>query len=205
MPADESLAFARLFARRREELNLSVVDIADRSRQPLEIVIGWEQGSAIPTSTELVDISDVLKLPFSLLEEALRRVHEHRASQTTPDPHPMVNDETLYDVDLIQLDEEPDADYPTPQGEPPRPGPVMGAWSRFTSTLSTRFRQEPPRSALPVTNPSYLENPEELVTYRLRLIMSVTGIAILALMLRWALGGLIAAISDLWMALAGTL
>ena len=57
----------------------------------------------------------------------------------------------------------------------------------------------------PVTNPSYLEERDELITYRLRMIFAAAGIAVLVLLLRWALGGLGSAISDLWTALAEAL
>ena len=43
------------------------------------------------------------------------------------------------------------------------------------------------------------------MTYRLRMIFTAAGVAVVALVLRWALGGLGSALADLWSALTDAL
>lgn len=202
MSPDEGLAFARLFAKRREEMDVSVVDIATRTGRPIEVVVGWEQGSAIPDSDELVDLSATLKLPMPLLEEALRRVHEHRKLLPPPEPEAGLDEDTLYDIEIVELQEESDLlthpdgealDFP----EPPR--------SKLVSAARQSLGRRRALARAPVANPSYLEDSEETMTYRLRMIFAAAGVAVVALLLRWALGGLGSALADLWGSLADAL
>ena len=202
MSPDGGLAFARLFAKRREEMDVSVVDIATRTGRPIEVVVGWEQGSAVPDSDELVDLSATLKLPMPLLEEALRRVHEHRKLLPPPEPEAGLDEDTLYDIEIVELQEEPDL-LTHPDGEPldfpesPR--------SRLISAARQSLGRRRAMARAPVANPSYLEDSEETMTYRLRMIFAAAGVAVVALVLRWALGGLGSALADLWGALADAL
>lgn len=201
MAQDEGLAFARLFARRREEMDVSVVDIATRTGRPIEVVVGWEQGSAVPDADELVDVSAALRLPMPLLEEALRRVDEHRMLLPPPAPDTDLDEDTLYDIEFVELEKPPD--LPHPESAPLEFSEAPG------SKLISRARQSLGRrramARAPVANPSYLEDSEETMTYRLRMIFAAAGIAVVALVLRWALGGLGSALADLWGALADAL
>ena len=136
MATEGGLAFARLFAKRRDELDVSVLDIATRTGRPIEVVVGWEQGSAVPDDEELVDVSAALKLPLPLLEEALRRVHEHRMLAPPPEPDAGLDEDTLYDVEIVELKGEALADSPTQPGTVP---PESSEWSSLK--LISRARQ----------------------------------------------------------------
>ena len=202
MASDGGLAFARLFAKRREEVDVSVVDIATRTGRPIEVVVGWEQGSAIPDGDELVDISAALKLPMPLLKEALRRVEEHRLLSPPPEPDAGLDEDTLYDIEIVELEEEPDlASHQESTPLEPSESPGSKLISRAKQSLGRRRAI----ARAPVANPSYLEDSEETITYRLRMIFAAAGIAVVALILRWALGGLESAVADLWGALADAL
>ena len=204
MASDEGLAFARLFAKRRDELDVSVVDIATRTGRPIEVVVGWEQGNVVPDGDEVADVSEALKLPMPLLEEALRRVHAHRMQAPPPEPDTMLDEDTLYDIEIVELGEGTPEDSEPEQESEPDP-PSASPWSNLISRTRRSLGRRRVMARAPVTNPSYLEDREELITYRLRMIFAAAGIAVLVLILRWALGGLGSAISDLWTALAEAL
>lgn len=204
MASDEGLAFARLFAKRRDELDVSVVEIATRTGRPIEVVVGWEQGNVVPDGDELADVSEALKLPMPLLEEALRRVHAHRMLAPPPEPDTMLDEDTLYDIEIVELGEGTPEDSAPEQESEPDP-PSTSSWSNLISRTRRSLGRRRVMARAPVTNPSYLEDREELITYRLRMIFAAAGIAVLVLILRWALGGLGSAISDLWTALAEAL
>ena len=201
MSPDGGLAFARLFAKRREEMDVSVVDIATRTGRPIEVVVGWEKGSAIPDSDELVDVSAALKLPMPLLEEALRRVDEHRLLSPPPEPEAGLDEDTLYDIEIVELEE---PDLATHPGSEPLELPELPGTKLISAARQSLGRRRAMTRA-PVANPSYLEDSEETITYRLRMIFAAAGVAVVALVLRWALGGLGSAVADLWGALADAL
>ena len=201
MAPDGGLAFARLFAKRREEMDVSVVDIATRTGRPIEVVVGWEKGSAIPDSDELVDVSAALKLPMPLLEEALRRVDEHRLLSPPPEPEAGLDEDTLYDIEIVELEE---PDLATHPGSEPLELPELPGTKLISAARQSLGRRRAMARA-PVANPSYLEDSEETITYRLRMIFAAAGVAVVALVLRWALGGLGSAVADLWGALADAL
>ena len=204
MASDEGLAFARLFAKRRDELDVSVVDVATRTGRPIEVVVGWERGNVVPDGDELADVSEALKLPMPLLEEALRRVHAHRMLAPPPEPDDMLNEDTLYDIEIVKLDEEPSEDSSADPESEPHP-PSASSWSNLISKARGSLGKRRVMARAPVANPSYLEDREELITYRLRMIFAAAGIAVLILILRWALGGLGSAFADLWAALTDAL
>ena len=201
MAPDGGLAFARLFAKRREEMDVSVVDIATRTGRPIEVVVGWEKGSAIPDSDELVDVSAALKLPMPLLEEALRRVDEHRLLSPPPEPEAGLDEDTLYDIEIVQLGEPDLATHP--ESEPLELSELPG--TKLISAARQSLGRRRAMARAPVANPSYLEDSEETITYRLRMIFAAAGVAVVALILRWALGGLGSAVADLWGSLADAL
>lgn len=204
MASEEGLAFARLFAKRRDELDVSVVDIATRTGRPIEVVVGWERGNVVPDVEELADVSEALKLPMPLLEEALRRVHAHRTLAPPPEPDAMIDEDTLYNIEIVELDEGPPEDSTADPESEPHP-PSGSSWSNLMSRTRRSLGGRRVIARAPATNPSYLEDREELITYRLRMIFAAAGIAVLVLVLRWALGGLGSAIADLWAALTDAL
>ncbi|MDE0171337.1 MAG: helix-turn-helix transcriptional regulator [bacterium] len=202
MTADAGMAFAQLFSQRRRELDLSVVDVAVRTGLPIEVVVGWDQGRSVPDGDDLDKVSDFLKLPKPLLKEALRRVADHRLDASGADlSRPPEPTEDTFEA-LI------DAPYPsTSVSERLRQLPDMAQRS-FAGLFNDirRFWSRKRRMArAPTAYPSYTEDRDQLLTYRLRVVFTAAGIAVLALVLRWSLGGLGTAIADLWNALTGAL
>ena len=209
MADDGRMAFARLFSQRRETLDMSVVDIAVQTGRPIEVVVGWDQGTVVPDIDDLTKVSEVLKLPQPLLEEALRRVTDHGGDSALDPQSPQ------------ESDNETD---PQTAGEPAAasrgtliPASLASAtftdrlsqipqqmWRSVTSwpeSLSRRRRME----RVPTAYRSYLEYRDQLIAYRLRIVYTAAGVAVLAMILRWSLSGLGSAITDLWDALTGAL
>lgn len=210
MATDGGMAFARLFSQRRRELDLSVVDVAVRTGRPIEVVVGWDQGRAVPEDEEVDSVADILKLPKPLLKEALRRVADHRMD--TPPPEHRSESPDLEDDSEESASTTTEAlliaPYPsTAVKERLRELPDLAMrsfLSMFTDMRRSRNRKRRMARA-PTLFPSYTEDRDQLLTYRLRMVFTTAGLAVLALILRWSIGGLGSAISDLWNALTGAL
>ena len=224
MVEDGGIAFARLFSQRRDDLDLSVVDIAVRTGRPIEVVVGWGRGTAVPGEADLAKVAEALKLPQPLLKEALRRVVEYRLGapplDSGPDASPHQDegpgaeaesaDQTTA-IETATATYEPSAHQPSTFSSDAI-STMLSAMSTVLRTVSTMFadtrgsmsrRRRLARA--PIAHPSYLEDRDQLVTYRLRLVFTAAGVAALALILRWSLGGLGSAMADLWEALKGAL
>ena len=230
MAEDGGIAFARLFSQRRAELDLSVVDIAVQTGRPIEVVVGWDRGTAVPDSDDLAKVAQTLRLPKPLLKEAQRRAVVYRKVNPPLDSLP---DAPSYREELPALVTKPGAE-PAPatiteSSIPPADAAtafassaisttsavastVAGALSNVLSAASDMFgdirgamsrRRRLARA--PIAHPSYVEDRDQLITYRLRLVFTAAGVAALVLILRWSLGGLGSAIADLWEALNGAL
>ncbi len=210
MTGNEGLAFARLFSQRRRDLDLSVVDLATRTGRPIEVVVAWDRGDAVPDPDEISRLADILRLPKPLMLEAVRRVSAHR------------QDTSAFD---LPTDDKPSSTEGPPTTEEAtldgvNPGiahhdstgigrKIVTAILESVSNLFTELRQSVGtrrRTARLQTNqPSYMEDPRQIVTYRLRMVFTVAGIIVLTLILRWSLTGLGSAVTDLWTALTGAL
>ena len=207
MADDGGMAFARLFSQRRGELDLSVVDIAAKTGRPIEVVVGWEQGMSVPDAADLPEVAGVLRLPLPLLEEASRRVAVSLENTPPPLPHSemLSAGETDAGPSGISIGESPAAGRPVEVFHPEARPSVLS----YLNDLLTRVRESMTRRRLraraPAARPSYLEDRDQMVTYRLRMVLTATGVAILALVLRWSLGGLGSAVADLWEALTAAL
>ena len=209
MTEDEGMAFARLFSQRRDELDLSMVDIAVQTGQPIEVVVAWEQGMSVPDAGGLPEVSQILRLPHPLLEEASRRVAVHQ--QNTPPPSDVPSPEPDDTGQMsISFEEGPAAAALPDDGSADifatgdRPSVVS-----YLDSVMTRIRESITRrrhrTRTPAVRPSYLEDRDELITYRLRMVLTAAGVGVLALVLRWSLGGLGSAVADLWEALTAAL
>ena len=210
MAADGGVAFARLFSQRRRELDLSVVDVAVRTGRPIEVVVGWDQGRAVPEDEEVDRVADILKLPKPLLKEALRRVADYRMDTPPPEGRSESPEREDGSEESASITTEVllSAAYPsTAVTERLRELPDL-AMRSFLSMFSDmrRYRDRKRRLArAPTPFPSYTEDRDQLLTYRLRMVFTAAGLAVLALVLRWSIAGLGSAISDLWNALTGAL
>lgn len=209
MTEDEGMAFARLFSQRREELDLSMVDIAVQTGQPIEVVVAWEQGMSVPDTGDLPEVTQILRLPLPLLEEAARRVAAHQ--QNTPPPSDIPSPEADDTGQLsISFEEGPSAAAPPEDGSADIFAPDdRSSVASYLESVLTRMRESITRRRLrartPAAHPSYLEDRDELITYRLRTVLTAAGVIVLALVLRWSLGGLGSAVADLWEALTAAL
>lgn len=210
MATDGGMAFARLFSQRRRELDLSVVDVAVRTGRPIEVVVGWDQGRAVPEDEEVDSVADILQLPKPLLKEALRRVANYRMDTPPPEDRSESPDPDDESEESAPMSTEAllSAPYPsTAVRERFRQLPDLVTRS-FLSMFSDLRRSRNRRRRLaraPTAFPSYTEDRDQLLTYRLRMVFTAAGLAVLALVLRWSIGGLGSAISDLWNALTGAL
>lgn len=214
MAQNEGMAFARLFSQRRSELDLSVVDIAVRTGRPIEVVVAWDRGGAVPDTEEIPQVAETLRLPKPLLKEAVRRVSEHRQgipaldlpaeSAALPTEEPVVDGTSPTDV-------APEASSRTSMDRA-RFDQARHMVTVALDTLGNMFtdlRQSVGRrrrnARAPVDQPSYMEDRQQIVSYRLRMVFTVAGVIALTLILRWSLTGLGSAIADLWNALTGAL
>ncbi len=210
MNGNEGLAFARLFSQRRKDLDLSVVDLATRTGRPIEVVVAWERGDAVPDPDEISRLAEILRLPKPLMLEAVRRVGAHRQDTSAFDPP---TEDGPSSIEAPPMTEETTLDGVNP-GASDHDSAGIGR-KIFTvildsvSNLFTELRQSMGRrrrtARLQTTQPSYMEDPQQIVTYRLRMVFTVAGIIVLALILRWSITGLSAAVTDLWTALTGAL
>ena len=204
------MAFARLFSHRRGELNLSVIDIAARTGRPIEVVVAWDQGRATPDAGDLAAVAETLKLPQPLLKEALRLVVEHRQDAPPLDPDPDGSlDRGNEPVTTVVYEDEPPIAEGAFSDYAARARELSSRSLRTALNMLTDIRQSISRrrqlARAPVAQPSYVEDRDQLLTYRLRMVFTTAGVAALALILRWSLGGLGSAIADLWKALTGAL
>lgn len=209
MAEDGGMAFARLFSQRRRELDLSVVDVAVRTGRPIELVVGWDQGRAVPDGDDLDKVAESLKLPKPLLTEALRLVTDHRSDLPRPDRSESTEPE----------DDTPESASMSPEVLIATPYPatafterlrrlpdeVIRSFVAMFSDLRRSWSRKRRLARAPTAFPSYTEDGDQLLTYRLRMVFTAAGVAVLALILRWSLGGLGSAIADLWNSLAGAL
>lgn len=214
MVQNEGMAFARLFSQRRSELDLSVVDIAVRTGRPIEVVVAWDRGGAVPDTEEIPQVAETLRLPKPLLKEAVRRVSEYRqgipALDLPAESAALPTEEPTFD-ETSPTDAVPESSSPTSldrtrfdQARHMVTVALDTLGNMFTELrLSVGRRRRAARA--PVDQPSYMEDRQQVVSYRLRMVFTVAGVIALTLILRWSLTGLGSAIADLWNALTGAL
>ena len=182
----DGTGFALLMEQRRGELGLSREELAGRLNLPEEVVEEWENGVSIPGASDVTAVATAVSLPASLLREAVRQ--SGPLPETAP-PAP-------YQPELTA---EP-ADTPT-DGQPAPAARSRSARTRISSLLDragAAFAQRRRLAKAPAASPSYLEDPDQVVTYRVRMVFTTAGILVLILLFRWALGGLTSAVADLW-------
>lgn len=210
MAQDERTAFARLFSQRRSDLGLSVIDIAARSGSPIEVVVAWDRGRAVPDQDNLSQVAEILRLPKPLLAEAVRRVNESRRGAPVLDPP--TDDERFHIEEAPAAETSPPSDAGTEPSTGVRSNPVgrifpfvFGVLGNMFTELRESMGRRRRIARAPVTQPSYLEDRRQIVTYRLRMVFTAAGVMVMALILRWSLTGLGSAVADLWNALTGAL
>lgn len=204
-------AFTKLLADRLDELGKNSEEFAHQLGVEMTTVRSWEQGLTIPTDTDVEPVAHALSLPRSLVREALRRSFEPLddvGPDSRPDGGPASNEETAPGTI-----EEP----VTPESPPlllpiEVPAPATAAMARVAGLVKTPFRalregldRRRWTARAPTLHHSYLEDPRQLLTYRVRAVMTAGGVLALVLVLRWALAGFGDALSQLWESMAGAL
>lgn len=180
----DGAGFALLLEQRRGELGLSREELAERLDLPEEVVEEWENSVSVPGASDVTAVATAVSLPASLLREAVRQ--SGGLPETVP-PQP-------YQPELADAapPEPPDDDQP----EDSRSARlwISSLFDRAGAAFARRRRlAKAPAAAL-----SYLEDPDQVVTYRVRMVFTTAGILVLILLFRWALGGLTSAVADLW-------
>ena len=210
MATDGGMAFAQLFSQRRRELDLSVVDVAVRTGRPIEVVVGWDQGRSVPEGEELDKVAETLKLPTPLLEEALRRVANYRMDTPPPESRSESPDRKEDSEEQAAMSAEALFSSPYPSADIMErlrqlPKLAMHSFAAMFSDMRQSRSRKRRMARAPTASASYVEDRDQLLTYRLRMVFTVAGLAVLTLVLRWSLGGLSTAVADLWNALTGAL
>ena len=189
----DGTGFALLMEQRRGELGLSREELAGRLNLPEEVVEEWENGVSIPGASDVTTVATAVSLPASLLREAVRQ--SGPLPETAP-PAP-------YQPELTADPADPPADdQPAPAAR------SRSARTRISSLLDragAAFARRRRLAKAPAASPSYLEDPDQVVTYRVRMVFTTAGILVLILLFRWALGGLTSAVADLWNAFRSVL
>lgn len=189
----DGTGFALLLEQRRGELGLSREELAERLNLPEEVVEEWENGISIPGASDVTTVATAVTLPASLLREAVRQ--SGPLPETVP-PEP-------YQPELTAAPPDPPAD-----DQPPPPDRSRSARRRISSLFDragAAFARRRRLAKAPAASPSYLEDPDQVVTYRVRMVFTTAGILVLILLFRWALGGLTSAVADLWNAFRSVL
>lgn len=197
--ADEARAFSALISGRVTELGIPRDEVAGRLDVMVSTVEGWLEGTAFPDDDDIERLAGVLRLPRSLLREARRR-----SIEAVPAPEPVM-------VTPATLEEPVPLPPPTVEDNEIIAAPErVEAVARATEALTTPWRLfqeriERRRQAdrAPTKEASYLEDHRQLATYRARAAMTAGGVILLVLLLRWALGGLGAALGEVWQSLTG--
>ena len=197
MTDEGGMAFADLFSQRRDEIGLSLVDIATLTERPIEVVVAWDRGRMAPDRGEVQKVAETLRLPEALLHEALRRVAEYREGTAA-----LESGAGAAEPGDPEVEAEPTGDTATRLSglRPVRRLRLPSPRGWFASVRKSIARKRRLARA-PVSQPSYLEDRDQMVAYRLRTVFTVAGIVVLILVLRWSLGGLGSAVADLWQAL----
>lgn len=183
----DGAGFALLVEQRRGELGLSRGELAERLNLPEEVVEEWENGVSVPGASDVTAVATAVSLPASLLREAVRQ--SGGLPETVP-PQP-------YQPELAAAPppDPPDDDQP----DSPEDSRSARLWiSSLFDRAGAAFARRRRLAKAPAAAPSYLEDPDQVVTYRVRMVFTTAGILVLILLFRWALGGLTSAVADLW-------
>ncbi len=159
----------------------------------------WERGSSLPADPAVVtalaaaldlDEADLFRssgleppadAPAPTIEQALQTIAPK-------------GDEDVAAAGADEAAEPPPSPSPSPEPEPVGASPMRGR----------RIRQrKPPPVAVPAAplgwqpvEPSYLEDPEQKLVYRLRWLYTLAGLLVLVIVLVWASGRMLEAVGD---------
>lgn len=207
--------FGGLIRDARGKLGLSPHRVAELIGRGTGIVKAWERGRAVPTDPFVItSLAAVLAVdesrlfeaagidrpdrqPSLTIEQELATIAPPRESR--PDPGTKTASETV-PRSVITRETPP---IPKPQPETPT--------SAVTEYVPRQVAQEPEprrpeRRAVPVTTEqpvarSYMDDPEERWSYRLRAAWTAAGIGVLGVLMLWAGSRAFEAFGDVWDAL----
>lgn len=213
--------FGGLIRESRERVGLTTTRVAELIGRAPGTVRSWERGRSIPSeSTVVSSLAAVLGIEERMLFEA--------AGLDLPAEQPTVTiEQSLASIAPSQTDEGDDGDASEDIAsseesgeEAPEEEPEEEEGSeRVHARARHRWRQEarlapeqsttppavqfPYQQPAPQTPPSYLEDEQQRVTYRLRNLYTAIAVAILFIVLAWALGNTVEALGEAWDAFFG--
>lgn len=216
----ENRDFGGLIRRSRERLGLSQSRVAELIGRSQGTVRAWERGRSVPGEATVVaslaavldiaedDLFDAagLALPASppapTLEESLASIAPSPSASSAGKGAEIAEESGTPSVGTARFAVDPRLGSPEGEARP------EGRWSLIrsyvASLLSRKRRSDRPVTGRPVVispavvRPSYLEDPEQRMVYRLRTLFTVVGIAALAVVLLWAAGNVVDALGRAW-------
>ncbi|MFO7548300.1 MAG: helix-turn-helix transcriptional regulator [Acidimicrobiia bacterium] len=196
--------FGDLVRLRRESASLSVARLARLVGRSPTTIRDWERGRSKPNDPAvLIPLAAALGIDEAdLFRSAGVEPPDHEERPTIEQQLALLAPSVDRAVDSVEeavsrarrgvhLREE--AAPPLPAPEPSTPPPAR-------SISATTLVTDP---AVPVPSGSYLEDPEERWTYRLRAVATAVGVVVLVLILVWGVGRLQEALAGVWEAIAG--
>lgn len=211
--------FGAFITSRRRELELTLGDVATELDVSPVTVSNWSNGQSTPDTAQLDALAALLEVPAAKLvslsggdaqaitEAAPAAVDTVEVADVEevaiPEPD-LPSGTSEIDEELAELIEEGSAEVEVPEveievpafvaaAEPtpaPKPAPARAPRRQRAATATA----ERPVSTLPLT---YIEDPKQLMRYRIRWGLTVAALVIMFLVLIWAAGGLISALSDI--------
>lgn len=209
--------FGAFITSRRRQLELTLGDVASGLSVSPVTVSNWSTGKSIPDSDQLAALAELLKVPADDLSkmasgtsgtstQAVKASVDDEVEIPEPDPPTRASQ---IDDELAEMIEEASAEIPVPDVpvpdvevpafvEPatptPRKAPAPAAAPARSRQRSSTVTAERPVTTLPLT---YIEDPKQLMRYRLRWTLTVIAMVVMFFILLWAAAGLISALSDI--------
>lgn len=207
--------FGGLIRDAREKLGLSPHRVAELIGRGTGIVKAWERGRAVPTDPFVItSLAAVLAVDEARLFRAAgmeppdrqptRTIEQELATiapQRPPVPEPTDSQEAeTASRTVITRQESPEPKPLPPAAHAPRHVTPRAAPSQPERPL-TRLGEPTPARVEAATPRSYMDDPEERWSYRLRAVWTAAGIVGLAVILLWAGSRALDALGDAWDAL----
>lgn len=210
--------FGGLIRDAREKLGLSPHRVAELIGRGTGIVKAWERGRAVPsdpfviTSLAAVLAEDEARLfraagiepphrqPTLTIEQELATIAPPRGAPRSPEPGTEAGPDTVARGVITRE---------TPVTSQPQPETATSAVTEYVPQAPAATQPEPRRRVAQVapsaaeTPPaqSYMDDPEERWSYRLRAVWTAAGVGVLGVLMLWAGSRAFEAFGDVWDAL----
>ncbi len=227
--------FAGLLRQSRERLGLTASRVAELIGRAPGTVRAWEKGTSRPSDAAVVSsLAAVLGIDEGALFEAAgleppvpqsRQTVRQALSSIAPDARREERDSapertavsrepsgttTTFDSSQVEEDEENEVVEPAVmarEGRERHMAPRIGFADRLRAATVRRPRPASAPSTLPPVPraPSYMEDPTERWSYRLRSIYTAVGVVLLFIALGWAASNLFDSLGEVWEILTANL